>query len=132
MRMFAGVIRSEEVTGVDDGEVDLAVVIEVLCYNTRWISTDRIANRTREANRTGRALVDEDRNSAISQIRNRDVWFIVSFAISAEVSQHQRVWICSNWNIRRRLKCAIAITFQDRDVVIEDVGDYDILFAVSC
>src|SRR5438477_10137416 len=109
--MFTCVIRSEEVTGVDDGEVDLAIVIEVLGDNTGRIGADRITNRTREANRTGRALVDEDRNSAISQIRNRDVGFVASLAISAEVSQHQRVWICSNWNIRRRLKCAIAITF---------------------
>src|SRR5438132_13859687 len=107
--MFASVIRSEEVTGVDDGEVDLAVVIEVLCNNARWISTDRITNRTRERNRSRRALVDEDRNSAIGQIRNCDVWFIVSFAISTEVSQHQRVWICSNCDVNRQLKCAITI-----------------------
>src|SRR5205807_9659519 len=130
--MFAGVIRSEKVTTVHDREVNLAVVIEVLGNNARWISADRITNRTRERNRSRRALVDEDRNSAIGQIRNCDVGLIASFAISAEVSQHQPVWICSDWNIRRRLKCAVAITFQNRNIIVENVGDNDVLLAVSC
>src|SRR6266404_8656255 len=130
--MFACVVRSEEVTRVEESEVDLAVVIEVLCHNTRWISADRITNRTRELNRSGRALVDEDRNSAVSQIRNCDVWFAISFAISTEVSHHQSVWICSNGDVNGRLKGPIAVPFQDRYIIIEDVRHNDVLLAVAC
>ena len=84
--MLATVIRSKEVAGVDDGEIQFPVVIEILCDNTGRIGADRITNRIRELNRTRRALVYEDRNSAISQIRNCDIGLVISFAISAEVS----------------------------------------------
>ena len=95
--MFAGVIRSEKVTTVHDREVDLAVVIEVSGNNSRWMSADCITNRTRELNLTGRALVNEDRNSAVGQIRNCDVWF----AVAIKVCKCNSVWICSNCDINR-------------------------------
>src|SRR5438445_5168765 len=86
--MFAGVIRSEKVTTVHDREVDLAVVIEVSGNNSRWMSADCITNRTRELNLTGRALVNEDRNSAVGQIRNCDVWLVMQSALIQRSEEH--------------------------------------------
>ena len=105
--MFSSVVGTKEIARTDDREVQLSIVIEIGRDHSVRISAHRVIDRSLETQRTRRALVDEDRNVVIDQVRDRDV----DLAVAVEISEDEGVRICSHWSGNCRLKGAVTISF---------------------